>query len=207
MNTYYHPGEFDLYVGPMKSGKSKAMMDHLDKIMHMNDISYIILKPDLDSRTSGIVSRYGNMFMDAYAVQANSPGNAIGVIHNNIPKANVVAIDELQFFGEGIDWLIKMLTSQGRHVIGAGLNLDFRGEPFGQMGILMAKADSITNCYGICEYQNCNAKSTRTQRLINGEPAPYDAPIILVDNKDIKEEYQTRCSKHHDVPSSIEYLL
>lgn len=199
MNNYFHPGEFDIYTGPMKSGKSKAMMDHLDKISYMDNISYIILKPDVDTRSEGIMSRYGNMQMHAHTISAKNPTRALGAIHKYEPNAKVVAIDELQFFDEGIEWLVNMLLLQNRHVIGAGLNQDFRGEPFGSMPYLLAKADTITSCYGICEYNGCNNRSTRTQRLINGEPAKYDSPITIVDGSG-KEEYQTRCAEHHYVP-------
>jgi thymidine kinase len=81
--------------------------------------------------------------------------------------------------------------------------LDFRGEPFGPMPYLMARADIVKKLKGVCEYTHgkirCQNLSTRTQRLIDGKPANYDAPIILVEGSG-KETYETRCLEHHFIP-------
>ena len=106
-----------------------------------------------------------------------------------------MAIDEVQFFDWVISDVCNALADQGKRVILAGLDLDFRGEPFGPMPLLMAQAEEVEKLHAICMV--CGAPATRTQRLINGTPASYADPIILVG---ASEAYQARCRKHHEVP-------
>lgn len=83
------------------------------------------------------------------------------------------------------------------NVVVSGLDLDFRGEPFGSMPVLLSLADEVHKLNGVCDYEGCSNPATRTQRLVNGFPASYNAPIILVG--DAKEGYQCRCLQHHEV--------
>ena len=103
--------------------------------------------------------------------------------------------DEAQFFDEGLIKIIESLANSGVRVIAAGLDQDFRGEPFGIMPILMSKAEYVTKLQGICMV--CGAPATRTQRIINGRPADYDDPTILVS---ALEKYESRCRHCHQVP-------
>ena len=82
-------------------------------------------------------------------------------------------------------------------MIVAGLDQDFQGEPFGQMPQLMAIAESVTKLQAVCA--SCGSPASRTQRLINGEPASYDDPIILVG---ASESYEPRCRHRHVVQKS-----
>ena len=107
-------------------------------------------------------------------------------------ETTVVAIDEAQFFDHEIPEVVRRLADRGIRVIVAGLNLDFRGEPFGSMPELLARADEITTLHAICMV--CGEDASRTQRLINGAPARYDEPIILVG---AAEAYEARCREHH----------
>ena len=110
-------------------------------------------------------------------------------------KYDIVGIDEVQFFSSEIIQLIDELINQDTRVIVAGLDLDFRGEPFGVMPTLLAKAEFVTKLTAACKI--CGEAATRTQRIIDGKPALYDSPIILVGAKD---SYEARCHKHHIVP-------
>jgi thymidine kinase len=107
----------------------------------------------------------------------------------------VVAIDEVQFFGWEITELCQKLADGGMRVIAAGLDMDFRGEPFGPMPVLMAQAEHVEKLQAICVV--CGNPASRTQRLINGQPAAYDDPVILVGGG---ESYEARCRKCHEVP-------
>jgi thymidine kinase len=109
--------------------------------------------------------------------------------------ADVVAIDEVQFFDWQVAELCDKLAGDGRRVILAGLDLDFRGEPFGPMPLLMAQAEIVTKLQAICMV--CGALASRTQRLINGQPANYDDPVIMVGASEV---YEARCRMHHVVP-------
>ena len=107
-------------------------------------------------------------------------------------------IDEVQFFDKEIIDTVMDLADQGFRVILAGLDQDFRGEPFGPMPQLLAVAEHITKLQAVCTV--CGSPASRTQRLINGEPAGYDDPIILVA---AAEAYEARCRAHHEVPSGL----
>ena len=108
---------------------------------------------------------------------------------------NVIGIDEAQFFSEDIIKIGEDLVSRGIRVIFAGLDTDFRGEPFGSMPILMARAERVDKLHAICMV--CGGAASRTQRLVNGEPAHYDDPLVIVGTS---EMYEARCRKHHIVP-------
>ena len=111
---------------------------------------------------------------------------------------DVIGIDEAQFFDEGIIDVIESLANHGFRVIVAGLDQDFRGEPFGPMPTIMASAEQVTKLQAVC--QVCGSPASRTQRLINGEPAGYEDPIILIG---ATEAYEPRCRHHHEVPAGV----
>lgn len=110
-------------------------------------------------------------------------------------ETDVIGVDEVQFFDESIVGTLTSLADQGYRVIAAGLDLDFRGEPFGVVPDLMALAETVTKLQAVCSV--CGSPASRTQRLINGKPASYDDPVILVG---ASEAYEARCRHHHEVP-------
>ena len=107
----------------------------------------------------------------------------------------VVAIDEAQFFDAQIVQIAEQLASRGIRVLVAGLDTDFRGEPFGPMPILMSMAEHVDKLHAICMV--CGDEASRTQRLVNGKPARYDDPVVIVG---ASEMYEARCREHHEVP-------
>jgi thymidine kinase len=114
------------------------------------------------------------------------------------PTADVVAVEEAQFFDAGIVGACRQLADGGYEVIVAGLDMDFRGEPFGPMPALLAEADEIVKLRAICA--RCGRDAARSQRLIDGRPAPASAPIILVG---AEESYEARCRHCHEVPEGV----
>ena len=106
-----------------------------------------------------------------------------------------MAVDEAQFFDSKIPEVCQMLAARGIRVICAGLDQDFRGDPFGPMPQLLSLAEIVDKLHAICMV--CGENASRTQRLINGEPAYYDDPIVLVGGS---EAYEARCRAHHQVP-------
>jgi thymidine kinase len=109
--------------------------------------------------------------------------------------AAVVGIDEAQFFDEGIIEVTRRLAERALRVIVAGLDTDFRGEPFGPMPVLMAKAEHVDKLQAICMI--CGEPASRTQRLVNGKPARFDDPVVIVGASEL---YEARCRLHHEVP-------
>ena len=111
------------------------------------------------------------------------------------PDAEVVAIDEAQFFDLEVASVCNTLAERGLRVIVAGLDMDFRGEPFGPVPMLMAEAEKVSKLRAICVI--CGREASRTQRLIDGQPAAYDDPVILVGAKEV---YQARCRRCYQAP-------
>lgn len=183
-------GWIEVITGPMFAGKSEELIRRLRTLSYAHK-RIVSFKPAIDDRydKTKIASHDGEMF-EAYAIKKASD------IYDFIDKTTeVVAIDEVQFFGEEVVKIANDLADRGIRVICAGLDLDFRGEPFGPMPTLLAEAEFVTKLSAACTI--CGCAATRTQRLIDGKPANYDDPIILVG---ANESYQARCRRHHVVP-------
>jgi len=121
----------------------------------------------------------------------------VEVVEKVHPDTQVVAVDEVQFLDDGIVDVLTLLADRGMRVIVAGIDMDFRGEPFGPMGHVLAIAEMVDKLHAICVC--CGNPATRNQRLVDGEPAPYEAPTIQVGGA---ESYEARCRLCHEVPSA-----
>ncbi len=182
-------GYIEAVVGPMYSGKSEELIRRLKRAKIAKQ-EVIVFKPCIDNRYSkeDVVSHSG-ISIRAIAI------NHTEEIHKYITdKTQVVGIDEVQFFDEGIVNVALELADKGIRVIAAGLDLDFKAEPFGPVPELLARAEFVDKLQAVC--LKCGAPATRTQRLINNEPARYDDPIILVG---ATESYEARCRKCHRI--------
>jgi thymidine kinase len=150
-----------------------------------------VFKPVLDDRYEvEKVSSHDGLHLEAATVR--DARQILALVEAN---SDVVAIDEVQFFDWTIADVCEELANQGKRVILAGLDMDFRGEPFGPMPLLMAQAESVEKLQAICVV--CGAPASRTQRLIDGQPANYDDPVILVGASEV---YEARCRRCHEVP-------
>ena len=150
-----------------------------------------VFKPAIDFRYGmDRVASHNGLAWDSEAISGSQQ-----ILQDLKPETTVVAIDEVQFFDAGIVEVCNQLARRGLRVICAGLDQDFRGEPFGPMPLLMAMAENVEKLTAICVV--CGQPATRTQRLINGVPARYDDPVILVGGS---ESYEARCRHCHDVP-------
>ena len=186
-----HPaGRLEVICGSMFSGKTEELIRRVRRARIAKQ-KVQVFKPDIDTRYSieRVTSHNGQ---DFEAIPVKSP-DAINA-HLN-PDTTVVAIDEAQFFDDAIVMVSAALADSGLRVIIAGLDMDFRGEPFGPMPALLAQADDVQKLHAICV--SCGENASRTQRLVNGHPADYDDPIILVG---ASEAYEARCREHHIVP-------
>jgi thymidine kinase len=186
----HHSGSIEVVCGSMFSGKTEELIRRLRraKIARQN---IKVFKPLLDKRyeLDKVTSHSGSDF-DAIPIQGAE--NIASLLGEN---TTVVGVDEAQFFDEKIVQYIQSLADQGIRVIVAGLDLDFRGEPFGHMPTIMAIAEHVDKLHAICMV--CGEDASRTQRLVNGKPARYDDPIVIVGASEI---YEARCRKHHEVP-------
>ncbi|MFT4261090.1 MAG: thymidine kinase [Candidatus Woesearchaeota archaeon] len=190
-NPNFKPGILEMFTGPMKSGKSLELIQRVERLKYMTGIDIAFFKPKIDTRDKNLVSRFSDNGYDCVFVSSSRD------ILDNLDDEKVVVIDEAQFFDEDLFDVVKYLLSEEYNVIVAGLDLDFRGEPFGPVPSLLALANEVKKLSGICDFKECNNPAYFTQRLINGDPARYDSPTILIGDSD---HYETRCRKHHFVP-------
>ena len=182
-------GWIEVIVGPMYSGKSEELIRRIKRAKIARQ-KVQVFKPSIDIRYSitEVVSHSGDK-EGAYSIE-----KAADIYKFVDEDTDVIAIDEVQFFDDEIIEVCKKLADKGKRVICAGLDLDFRGEPFGPVPKLLAIAEFVDKIQAICVV--CGNPATRTQRLINGRPAKYTDPIVLVG---AKEAYEARCRKCHIV--------
>ena len=182
---------FEIITGPMSCGKTEELLRRIRrcKIAKKN---IKIFSPAVDTREGGafIKSRNG-LTTEAIKIE-----HSVQILHHVKPEDEVIAIDELQFFDDKIAKVITVLMNEGKAVIGTGLELDFKAEPFGSMPELMCLATRVDKLHAICMKCGCE-HATRTQRLINGKPADKNSPLIMIGGD---EAYEARCIKCYELP-------
>lgn len=196
ITNHIRPGTFELYCGTMKSGKTREIINRIDRLQYVDGVNFKFFKPKADTRDDKVISRIGNFSFECTFIDENKPQEIFQHLTDDL---NLIIIDELQFFNfEILQVIEKLLIDKNLHIIGAGLDTDFRGEPFGQIPNLMTLATNVIKLTSICEFPGCNNEALRPQRLLNGKPANYDEPIVSIEG--IDSEYECRCLKHHIVP-------
>jgi thymidine kinase len=183
-----HCGFIEVICGPMFSGKSEELIRRLRRAGFARQ-RVVVCKPATDDRyhDTDVVSHDG---LSVSAVRLSQASEILAAVSD----AQVIAIDEAQFFDAELTQVIEILADRGLRVIVAGLDKDFAGRPFGPMGSILARADFVDKLQAIC--QQCAEPATCTQRLIDGHPAPADAPIVLVGAAD---SYEPRCRSCHSL--------
>jgi thymidine kinase len=183
-------GWIEIICGSMFSGKTEELIRRIKRATIARQLVQVF-KPALDNRYSEeqVASHAGSFFN---AIPVSNVAQMRQLLNL---EAEVIGIDEAQFFDSDLVAFCREVANAGRRVIVAGLDLDFRGEPFGPMPYLMAEAEQVDKLHAICLV--CGAPASRTQRLINGQPASYNDPIILVG---ATENYEARCRRHQIVP-------
>ena len=186
----HHTGSVEVIVGSMFSGKTDELIRRLRRATIARQ-KVQVFKPAIDRRyaETKVTSHAGNDY-DAKPIESSA-----NILKNLKPETTVVAIDEAQFFDSDIITIVRELADEGLRVIVAGLDTDFRGEPFGPMPNLMAQAEHVDKLHAICMV--CGEEASRTQRLVNGRPAHYNDPVVIVGASEL---YEARCRKHHEVP-------
>jgi len=183
-------GWIEVVCGSMFSGKTEEMIRRLRRAVIAKQ-KVQVFKPKIDDRyDEQRVTSHAGVDFEAFPISSSDE-----LLQHLKDETTVVGIDEVQFMDEKIVDVIDQLAQKGIRVIAAGLDMDFRGEPFGCMPTLMAKAEKVDKVQAICMV--CGKPASRTQRLVNGEPAFYDDPVVIVG---AAEMYEARCRKHHIVP-------
>ncbi|MGC9522410.1 MAG: thymidine kinase [Anaerolineae bacterium] len=190
MGTDESPGWIEVICGSMFSGKTEELIRRLRRAEIARQ-RIQVFKPAVDVRYADkAIASHNGLQLNALPVE---DGEAL--LRELDPEADVVAIDEVQFFEDDLVEICNELAEQGKRVICAGLDMDFRGVPFGPIPQLLAIAEKVDKLQAICVV--CGRPASRTQRLIEGRPACYEDPVLLVGASEV---YEARCRKHHQVP-------
>jgi thymidine kinase len=192
-------GWIETICGPVSSGKSTELLRRVRRALIARR-SVRIFKPGIDDRYGGIgrVSTH-----DGIQVEAEPVRDAQEILSRLNETPDVVAIDEVQFFSDTLLDVVDTLASRGVQVLCCGLDLDFRGLPFGPVPSLLARSERVDKLAAVCT--RCGESATRTQRLVGGEPALQDGPLVLVgglvpEGNDFS--YEARCRACHVLPAS-----
>jgi len=186
-------GSITVVSGPMFSGKSSFLQLRIRRAL-IAGRAVQVFKPELDTRPGyggeQFVASHDGVRVDAEPVAGSA--EILGRVRHD---TEVVAVDEVQFLDGGIVAVAQKLADEGKEILLAGIDQDFRARPFGSIGDLMAVAEHIVKLDAVC--LQCGRPATRNQRLVNGEPAPADGPTVLVG---AQEHYEARCRACHVVP-------
>ena len=184
------PGAIVVVCGSMFSGKTEELIRRIKRAQIARQ-RVQVFKPRIDTRYAAEqVASHDGLLYQAIAVADTAEIRAA-----LDPQATVIAIDEVQFFDWKVVDLCRELADRGVRVMVAGLDVDFRAEPFGPMPMLMAEAEQVSKLQAICVV--CGNPASRTQRLIDGAPASYNDPVIMVGASEV---YEARCRHCHQVP-------
>jgi thymidine kinase len=186
----HHTGRIEVICGSMFCGKTEELVRRVRRAI-IGKQKVQVFKPSIDDRFG--IERVTSH--DGRNIEAVPLARSAEILSSLEPDTTVVAIDEAQFFDNGLVDVVELLAERGLRVILAGLDMDFRGEPFGPMPLLLSRAEEVTKLHAICVI--CGEQASRTQRLVNGKPAHYNDPIIVIG---AAEAYEARCRQHHEVP-------
>lgn len=193
--AYYQPrgGWIEVICGSMFCGKTEELLRRVRRAaiarQHIQ-----VFKPAIDHRYGlGRVASHNGAAWESETIETSAQ-----ILERLRADTTVVAIDEVQFFDMGVIEVCSELAQRGLRVICAGLDMDFRGEPFGPLPRLMAQAELVDKLHAICVV--CGAPASRSQRLIDGSPARFDDPVIIIG---ASEKYEARCRDCHQVPRDI----
>ena len=189
MYNQYREGWIEVICGCMFAGKTEELIRRINVLSYARK-NILVFKPKIDDRysTTEIASHAGSKVPCIVISEAKE------ILDHVNYDTDVVAIDEVQFFDEDVVDICEYLADSGLRVMVAGLDKDFRGEPFGVLPDLLTRAEFVTKLTAVCA--KCGAPATRTQRIINGKPASFNDPIVLVG---AKEAYEPCCRHCHEI--------
>ncbi|MFW5894783.1 MAG: thymidine kinase [Bacillota bacterium] len=182
-------GWLEVIVGPMFAGKTEELLRRIRRLEYAKK-NVVVFKPRIDNRydDNSIISHNKTK---AQSINIDTAEEIFDHIDN---ATDVVAIDEVQFLDDAILDVIDFLVQRGKVVMTSGLDMDFRGEPFSFVPVLMARAEYVMKLSAVCV--KCGSPATRTQRIIDGKPAKYYDPVVLIG---ASESYEARCRHCHKV--------
>jgi len=206
-DKHIYPGRFEIFTGPMYSGKTEALEAAL-KPLQYSGITPIVFNPAINNRTER------RMDLETIDVDHENPEEILKYVKD---EHNVIAFEEVELFGldkesgEKINGslvsIIDNLMRKNKYVLAAGGDLNFRGETFGYMGDFLSMASVVHKMdRAVCAYQDCGNVAERTIRLIDDKPAHYSSPLIMIEGADKNVKYEPRCLSHHPVPGKPKHI-
>ncbi|MHA2296495.1 MAG: thymidine kinase [Candidatus Hodarchaeales archaeon] len=198
MTPLLNPYSLEIVVGNMYAGKSSELIKRALAAKEL-DIPFHAFKPVVDNRSEDLFSK------DGLRLECDCLESPKDILTHDI-NHSLVLIDEVQFFDESIIYAIQYLVQKGNNVFVAGLDRDFRGQPFIVTSQLMVLADKITKLYSYCSIDGCKNKGTRTQRLRNGKPDSLLSKTVEIEYVAENIDYIAVCEEHHLIPDFKEYL-
>lgn len=200
MYNQYREGWIEVICGCMFAGKTEELIRRINVLTYAKK-NIIVFKPKIDDRYSEIeIVSHAGAHIPCKVIE-----KAKEILSYVDEKTDVVAIDEVQFFDDDVIEICEYLANNGIRVMVAGLDKDFRGEPFGVLPQLLTRAEFVTKLTAVCA--KCGSPATRTQRIVNDRPAAFEDPIILVG---ATESYEPRCRHCHEVinrPNTIKKIV
>jgi thymidine kinase len=209
-------------TGPMFSGKTSAIREDIKYRLigkQTEGKDFLAFNHQSDVRYGGgVIASHDGLRVQAIPIESSQdllnflfdlPEDLNDLRPSHIKKEYIhlreMVIDECQFFDMGLPAALEAIDKMFREhpdrekpleIVAAGLDQDFRGEPFGPMALLMTVAHQVNKHVGVCTV--CGEKNgTRTQRITDGRPANYNDPVVLVGAEEL---YTIRCDEHHEVP-------
>ena len=183
-------GWIECICGGMFSGKSEELLRRIKRGVIAKQ-KVLLFKPAIDNRyeANKVSTHNGNSYE---SVLIEDAAEIYNYVKNN--KYDIIGIDEVQFFNDNVVEVINTLADMGTRVIVAGLDMDFKAEPFHPMPEIMAISEMVTKLHAVCN--KCGKEASRSQRLIDGKPARYDEPIVVIG---ASESYEARCRHCHEI--------
>ena len=183
-------GWIECICGSMFSGKSEELFRRIKRGVIAKQ-KVLLFKPSIDNRyDENRVSTHNGNSYDSISIEKSS--DILNFVKDT--KYDIIGIDEIQFFDNDIVKIINKLADDGIRVIVAGLDMDFKAEPFHPMPEIMAISEMVTKLHAVCN--KCGKEASRSQRLINGKPAKYDDPVVVIG---ASESYEARCRHCHEI--------
>lgn len=183
-------GWIECICGSMFSGKSEELLRRIKRGVIAKQ-KVLLFKPSIDNRyDENRVSTHNGNSYDSISIEKSS--DILNFVKDT--KYDIIGIDEIQFFDNDIVKIINKLSDDGIRVIVAGLDMDFKAEPFHPMPEIMAISEMVTKLHAVCN--KCGKEASRSQRLINGKPAKYDDPVVVIG---ASESYEARCRHCHEI--------
>jgi thymidine kinase len=180
-------GWLEVICGPMFSGKSEEMIRRLRRA-EIAGQRVVIFKPRIDNRFDAV-----DVVSHAGARMRGVPIGSVAELQARARGFEVVGIDEVQFFERKIVQAALELADRGARVVASGLDQDFRRLPFGPIPELLSHAEFVDKLQAVCH--RCGGPGTTTQRLVDGQPAPYSGETVVVG---AAEQYEARCRDCHE---------